>query len=111
MRDESRNVNVGSRPASWSGAEMLLGAYLVWALWPAAAYYAVTGLGVAQLSVEHWYYGGEVAELPLRLMLWTKTLACPFQVLTFPLLFASLSGTRLDQLGLTSRRLSRNILA
>jgi membrane protease YdiL (CAAX protease family) len=49
--------------------------------------------------------------LSKRLALWSNTLAWPFQVLTFPLLFASLSGTRLDQLGLTTRRLGRNVLA
>jgi membrane protease YdiL (CAAX protease family) len=106
MRDDSGNVNIGLRRVPWSGLELLLGVYLVWFLWPAAAYAAVTGL-----NVKHWYYGGSVPELDKRLDLWVHTLAWPFQVLTFPLLFAALSDTRLDQLGLTTRRLGRNILA
>lgn len=79
---------------------------LVWLFWPAVAAATVSGLGVA-----NWYYGGDVPELSKRLGLWSNTLAWPFQVLTFPLLFATFSKTRPEELGLTTRRLGRNVLA
>ncbi|HEY7423036.1 MAG TPA: CPBP family intramembrane glutamic endopeptidase [Gemmataceae bacterium] len=85
--------------------EILLGVYLLW-FWSFVASAIVTGVGV-----EHWYYGEDVPELSKRLGLWINTLAWPFQILTFPLLFSALSSTRLDQLGLTTRRFGRNILA
>lgn len=106
MQDDRGNVNAGPRPAPWSGMEILLGVYLAWFFWPAAAYAVVTGLGV-----EHWYYREGDTELPKRLGLWASTLAWPLQMLTFPLLFAALSGTRPEQLGLTLRRFGRNVLA
>jgi membrane protease YdiL (CAAX protease family) len=46
-----------------------------------------------------------------RMNLWAGTLAFPFQAAAFPLLFGSVSGTRPEQLGLTRRRLGRNVLA
>jgi membrane protease YdiL (CAAX protease family) len=80
--------------------------YLIWFFWPFAASAIIMGLGV-----KHWYYSDDAAELPNRLGLWVRTLAWPFQLLTFPLLFSALSGTRLDQLGLTTRRFGHNVLA
>lgn len=104
MRDDSANVN-GGRPVPWTGAEIGLCLFLAWLFWPAAVYAALKGL-----DVEHWYYGEDAAEVQKRLGLWVNALASPFQVLTYPLVFSALSGTRLDQLGLTTRRLIRNVL-
>ncbi|HEY7423051.1 MAG TPA: CPBP family intramembrane glutamic endopeptidase [Gemmataceae bacterium] len=106
MRDESANVNVEPRPAPWSGMEILLGVYLIWFFWPAVVDALLKGIGW-----KHWYYGDGVAEMPKRLGLWINLLAWPFQVLTFPLLFSAFSGTRLEQLSLTTRRFGRNVLA
>ncbi len=69
-------------------------------------YAALKGLGFA-----HWYYGDNDTEIEKRLGLWVNTFASPFQVLTFPLIFAAFSGTRPHQLGLTTHRLGRNVLA
>lgn len=106
MRDDSANVNSGRRPPPWTGTELVLGVILAWIFWPAAAYAALKGLGV-----EHWYYGDNAAEMGKRLGLWVGTLAAPFQVLTYPLVFSAYSGTSLAQLGLTTRRFGRNLLA
>jgi membrane protease YdiL (CAAX protease family) len=106
MQDDSANVNNGPNPVPWSGMEIVLSVFLAWLFWPAALYVFVQVLGV-----EHWYYGGTAPEMPIRLELWVRSLALPFQVLTYPLVFAAYSGTHARQLGLTARRLGRNILA
>lgn len=112
MRDESGNVNGEPSPRSvasatpWSGMEILVAAYLIFLFWPFVASELVWLLGVKQ-----WYYGGDAAGLSERLTLWMRALAWPPQLLTFPLVFAALSNTRLPQLGLTTRRLGRNVLA
>ncbi len=85
---------------------MLAGLYLVWYFWPVTVSLILRGMGV-----EHWYYGEDVPELPLRLELWVRTFALPFQALTIPLLFSAFSHTRLNQLGLTTRHFGRNVLA
>jgi len=86
--------------------EILCATYFVWLVWPATVYYVLTSVGV-----KSWYYGDDVPEMPLRLELWVRTFAFPLQVLTVPLIFSAFSGTRPDQLGLTTRRFGRNILA
>ena len=99
---------------------MVLGVFLVWFFWPALVQSTLQAIGFS-----HWYYGSEFvaaadredgdAELKrqalARMSLWTSALAAPLQALTFPLLFAALSGSRPEQLGLTTRRLGRNALA
>src|SRR5947209_19469899 len=99
MQDDSANVNRDPQSRPWSAADILLGLYLVWLRWPILCWSLVKGL-----RVEQWYYGEGTNELDNRLGLWVSTLAFPFRVLTFPLLFAAFSHTRLDQLGLTTRR-------
>ena len=106
MQDDNGNVNVGSRLVPWSGAEIVLGAILAGGFWPSAMYALVKGVGM-----EHWYYGDDAPEMENRLFLWASAFAVPFQVLTYPLVFAAMSGTRPEQLGLTVRRLGRNVLA
>lgn len=86
--------------------EILFALYLVWFFWPFTVSRILAGVGV-----QHWYYGDDAPELPLRLELWVRTFALPLQVLTIPLLFSAFSRTRPDQLGLTTRRLGRNVLA
>jgi membrane protease YdiL (CAAX protease family) len=105
MRDESANVN-GGLQIPWSGAEVVLSLFLAWLFWPIAFYAALKGL-----DVEHWYYGENAPEIQKRLGLWVTTLASPFQVLTYPLVFSAYSSTRLEQLGLTMRRFGRDFLA
>lgn len=111
MQDDSTNVNTEQGRASvanavpFSGRELLFALYLVWYFWPLTAYLIVKALGV-----ERWYYGDNAAELPARLGLWSGILALPFQLVTVPLLFSAFSRTRLDQLGLTTRRCRRNVL-
>lgn len=106
MQVDNGNVNVGSRLIPWSGAEIVLGAILAGVFWPAAVYAFVKGIGV-----EHWYYGDDAPQMENRLFLWVGAFAVPFQVLTYPLVFAAMSGTRPEQLGLTMRHLGRNVLA
>src|SRR5579885_1303810 len=106
MQDNSANVNGESRSAPWSGAEILAGVYLVWYVWPGMVSLVLKGIGV-----EHWYYGDDAPEMPLRLELWVRTFALPFQALTIPLLFSAFSGTHPDQLSLTMRHFGRNIVA
>jgi membrane protease YdiL (CAAX protease family) len=48
--------------------------------------------------------------LTIRLTLWAKVLAFPFQAVTIPLVLYAASRTRPAQLGLTTRRLGRNLL-
>src|SRR5581483_4517388 len=106
MQDSSTNVNGKPQPVPWSGMETLSALYLVWYFWPVTVSLILKGL-----AVEHWYYGDDAPEMPRRLELWVHTLALPLQVLTIPLVFSAFSSTRLDQLGLTTRRFGRNVLA
>lgn len=111
MQDDSTNVNSEPSRASaapavpWSGMELLLGLYLVWFGWPVTIYLIFTGVGF-----DHWYYGDKAPEMATHLDLWVRAFALPFQALTVPLLFSALSGTRLEQLGLTTRQFGRNVL-
>lgn len=105
MQDNKVNVN-GERPIAWTGAEVFLSILLAWLFWPVAVFAVIKGIGV-----EHWYYGDDAAEMAKRISLWVGTLATPFQVLTYPLLFSAFHRTTLDQLGLTTRRFGRNLLA
>jgi membrane protease YdiL (CAAX protease family) len=106
MQDNNANVNGKPGPAPWSGMEILFALYLVWYFWPITVALILKGVGV-----EHWYYGDDVPEMPLRLELWARTFALPLQILTVLLLFSAFSRTRPDQLGLTMRRFGRNALA
>ncbi|MHB1422211.1 MAG: CPBP family intramembrane glutamic endopeptidase [Gemmataceae bacterium] len=105
MQDNNVNVNDGTRSAPWSGMEILIGAYLVMYFWPITVSLVLKGVGV-----EHWYYDDNAPEMAMRLELWVRTFALPFQALTVPLLFSAFSHTRLDQLGLTTARFGRNVL-
>jgi membrane protease YdiL (CAAX protease family) len=105
MPDENEDVNQTPQRVPWTALEILLGLYLVWLFWPYLMQTLVEGL-----HLERWYYGDDTSELSKRLELWSTTLAAPFEVLTFPLIFAVFSKTRLEQLGLTTRRLGRNVL-
>ncbi len=105
MKDDSAKVN-GGRPVPWTGAEIVLVVLLAWIFWPSAVYAALKGL-----DFEHWYYGADTPEIQKRLGLWVSTLALPFQVLTYPLVFSAFSRVKLDQLGLTTRRFGRNVAA
>jgi hypothetical protein len=49
-------------------------------------------------------------EMASRMGLWAIVLAFPFQAVTFPIAFAWLSAVPPEQLGLTTRRLGRNVL-
>jgi membrane protease YdiL (CAAX protease family) len=106
MQDDSTNGNRQPRRGTWTGSEIVFSVFLAWLFWPAVMYATLKGIGV-----EHWYYGDDAPELSKRLNLWARTLALPFQILTYPLVFSAYSGTTLEQLGLTTRRLGRNILA
>jgi membrane protease YdiL (CAAX protease family) len=117
---EQRTADDGQRPVPWSGSELLLGLLLAWWFWP-----AMVEATLQSLDFYRWFYGPELVaaaesktidpeerrQAASRLGLWPSALAAPFQVLTFPLLFSALSGTRPEQLGLTRRRLGRNALA
>jgi membrane protease YdiL (CAAX protease family) len=119
MHPEPTNVPQ-PRPVPWSGAELLAIAFLVVFFWPAAVNEALHVTGVYRS-----FYGEERAALVRdesapkelrqqaanRLSLWVRVIAFPFQAATILLLPYAVSGTRPAQLGLTRRRLGRNLLA
>lgn len=105
MQDNRANVN-GGGPVPWRGTEIALAVFLAWMFWPAAVFAILKGL-----DVEHWYYGDNAPEMAKRLGLWVGTLASPFQVLTYPLVFSAFRRTTLAQLGLSTQRFGRNVLA
>jgi membrane protease YdiL (CAAX protease family) len=119
MQEQPSAVNVSLRTAPWSASEMVLGVFLVWFFWPALAQSTLQAIGFYP-----WYYGTEFVaaadaedgdpadrrQARARMSLWPSVLASPLQVLTFPLLFAVLSGTGPRQLGLTTHRLGRDAL-
>ena len=104
----------------WTGPEIFVSVFLAWFFWPALVEATLQGIHFYQ-----WFYGPELVAVAeskdsdpaekqktrTRMTLWPMALAAPLQVLTFPLLFAALSGTRPEQLGLTGRRFGRNLLA
>jgi membrane protease YdiL (CAAX protease family) len=117
-------------PVSWTGAEVLLALCLVYAAWPVTFSLLLQGCGLYS-----WFYGPDpvarqtlavaaaagpvaanAAEPAFRRLdayrkgLWLNAVAFPFQALSIPVLLFSVSGTRPNQLGLTRRRLGRNLL-
>jgi membrane protease YdiL (CAAX protease family) len=117
-------------PVPWTGPEVLLALCLVYVAWPVTFSLLLQGSGLYR-----WFYGpdpvarqtaavaaaaGPVAAKAAeptfqrlgsyRKGLWLTNVAFPFEALTIPVLLCSLSGTRPYQLGLTRRRLGRNLL-
>jgi membrane protease YdiL (CAAX protease family) len=118
MQDERSTVNATPPGVPWTGTELLIAVFLVFTFWPPAVYETLKFSGFYP-----WYYGPELVttaskaeassvrqSAQYRLMLWALVLASPFQVLTYPLVFGVLSGTRPSQLGLTRRQFGRNVL-
>ncbi len=119
MQDERTIVNEGSRSVPWTGPEIFIGVYLAWFFWPALVEATLQGV-----DFYRWFYGPELVAVAnakdsdpaekqkvwTRMTLWPMALSAPFRILTFPLLFAALSGTRPEQLGFTRRRFGRNAL-
>jgi membrane protease YdiL (CAAX protease family) len=123
-------ITVWPTPVPWTGPEVLLALCLIYVAWP------ITFSLLLQGSVLYrWFYGpdpvarqtvgagasagpgaAKTAEATFRRLdsyrkgLWLNAVAFPFQALTIPVLLYSLSGTRPYQLGLTRRRLGRNLL-
>jgi membrane protease YdiL (CAAX protease family) len=105
------------RAVGWSGYEIIAVVCLGY-LWPGMLYQALQSAGWYR-----WFYGAEFldhvgrADDPagktalFRLMLWAGCAALPFQVGSALLVLAGVSGTRPAELGLTPRRLGRNLLA
>jgi membrane protease YdiL (CAAX protease family) len=116
-------------PVPWTGPEVLLALCLVYVAWPATFSLLLQGAGLYR-----WVYGPDPvarktsavgvaagitaarAAEPVfqrldsyRKGLWLTNVAFPFEALTIPVLLYSLSGTRPYQLGLTGRRLGRNL--
>jgi membrane protease YdiL (CAAX protease family) len=101
----------------WSGWEIAIGLCLVLVVWPAVVMQLLDGVGFFP-----WFYSVDVIALArdgrsaqallaqARLVLWLSCLAFPFQVVTIPVLFNLVSGTRPYQLGLTCHRGLQNLL-
>ena len=117
-------------PVPWTGPEVLLALCLIYVAWPVTFSLLLQGSGLYR-----WFYGpdpvgrqtagvaaaagpgaAKTAEPTFRRLdsyrkgLWLNAAAFPFEALTIPVLLYSLSGTRPYQLGLTRRRLGRNLL-
>lgn len=123
MKDEIRPTTAESSlpipPSSvprWTGPE-IIGAMLLALACQSLVYLALDGFGWFR-----WYYGegltevlkqgDEVARLAaLRLGLWTGTVAGIFQVVLTLGWFRATSGTRPAELGLTTERLGRGVVA
>lgn len=117
MHQESADVS--RPPVPWSGTEILVVLILVVVFWPSAVHTALDAAGVYRLL-----YGDDLASVARdpdappdlrrraqnRLNLCSRAVAFPFQAATVVLLLYVVSGTRPAQLGLTSRRLGRNLL-
>jgi membrane protease YdiL (CAAX protease family) len=141
MHEDRDEVGGGVRLVPWTAGEILVAFVTVSFFWPAAAfqllhvsgfYHRLYGDEAATLA---WSDpdrskqqrlalgalagpGAADAALPVlrnqafyRLNLWAMVLAFPFQVATIPVLLRGASGTQPEQLGLTARRLGRNLLA
>jgi membrane protease YdiL (CAAX protease family) len=141
MHRESGGSGGPDRPVPWSGIEILLALVLVSAFWPLAVYQLLHASGFYRRVYSEQVVvlasadedrreqqrfalallagpGAADAALPVlrnqafyRLNLWAMVLAFPFQTATILLLLYGASGTRPAQLGLTTRRLGRNLLA
>ncbi len=129
------------RLVPWSGLEILLALVFVSVFWPMAVYQLLHVSGFYSRVYEEQVValawadddqkeqqrlalgllagpGATDAALPIlrnqayyRLNLWAMVLAAPCQAATILLLLHGVSGTRPAQLGLTTRRLGRNLLA
>jgi membrane protease YdiL (CAAX protease family) len=117
-------------PVPWTGPEVLLALCLVYVAWPLTFSLLLQGIGlyrlvygpdpVARQSAGVAAAAGPVAAKAVepafqrldsyRKGLWLTNAAFPFEALTIPVLLYSISGTRPYQLGLTLRRLGRNLL-
>jgi membrane protease YdiL (CAAX protease family) len=138
MHDPTPPAKGWPQPVPWSGLELLLAFVLVHYIWMSVAHEALRRSGFYRWYYGPWQAAlvsahgrqpplGEAAaalggaavaateqlyhSLLTRMGLWVRLLAFPLQVLTYPLVFARLSNTRAEQLGLTRRRLGRNLLA
>jgi membrane protease YdiL (CAAX protease family) len=117
-------------PVPWTGAEMLLAYLLVYLAWPATFSLLLQGSGFLRLvygpdpaarrTAAVALAAGQGAARALeptfqrldsyRKALWLNAVAFPFEAVSIPLLLYGLSRTRPYQLGLTTRRLGRNLL-
>jgi membrane protease YdiL (CAAX protease family) len=96
------------RAVPWTGPELLAVVFLMSIVWPALAgtILGATGLfGIGQNGRP------PAPEKALGFQFWAVMLSLPLQLLTAPLFFGLVSGTRLYQLGLTVLRFRRNVLA
>jgi membrane protease YdiL (CAAX protease family) len=91
------------RAVPWSGFEVLFALLLVIG-WPLLVYQLLVRLGLFT-----WVYGLQTA--PIRQILWVQDLACPLTAVSIIVLVRVLSDTRPYQLGLTTHRAGRNVLA
>jgi membrane protease YdiL (CAAX protease family) len=108
------------RAVPWTRKELLAAFFLViFSFWPLVVKDVLTALGFFAR-----FYGpeftealrgpatSEAAELAhTREALWLQVLSFPLTALTIPVLFRVISGTRPYQLGLTTHRAGRNVLA
>jgi membrane protease YdiL (CAAX protease family) len=116
-------------PVPWTGAEVLLALCLVYVAWPVTFSLLLQGSGflrlvygpdpvarqTAAVAVAAGPGAAKALEPTFRRLdsyrkgLWLNAAAFPFQALTIPVLLYSLSRTRPYQLGLTTRRLGRDL--
>ncbi len=117
-------------PVPWTGTEALLAFCLVYVAWPATFSLLLQGSGFLRLVYGQGPAARQTAAVGVaagpgaakaleptfqrlgsyRKGLWLHALAFPFQAVSIPLLLYGLSRTRPYQLGLTPRRLGRNLL-
>jgi hypothetical protein len=130
----------GTPSVPWSAAEICLAALIVLFFWPIVAFEALDAVGLfrhiygpdVSALVQADEAGREQQRLALglaagpgaaevglpllrrqiltRLNLWTELFGFPLQAATIPVLLYAVSRTRPGQLGLTTRRLGRNLL-
>jgi membrane protease YdiL (CAAX protease family) len=105
------------RAVPWTAPEVFLGLLLVMFVW-----HFLVAQVLAAVGFFPWFYGEDLLAIvaeggpgarlaQVRVGLWVTVLAFPLDLLTFPVLFYLLSGTRPYQLGLTTHRAGRNLLA
>lgn len=121
MQDEYGD-NGTERLVPWTVGEVFIALFLVFAFWPSVAVYILQRSGFYL-----HFYGPDLIDpegvplkslasdvhqiVTIRLYLWATMLAFPFQVITIPFVLNSMSGTRPERLGLTTRDLIRNLWA